>query len=314
MKNIWSVILFLPLFISAQNETYRHDVSEDIENPILDKYLADPFVHYENGTYYLFATGGAEDGNKIPIYSSTNLKNWKFEKGAVTKGDTISWNFKHFWAPEVHKFNDTYYLYYTASPKISPRNSNNKVGVATSENILGPYTDHGPVIPHGSIDGHPFLDDDNQLYFYFTVEQLNSTGLPQGGIYAYKMSDPMTITGKPKPIITAHNWQEGAFILKKDTNYWITYSKGAWKNETYHVKLAKATHPFGPFELLDEPLLQSNAIVKGPGHNSLFKDKDGNDWIVYHGWDINFTARYPRLDRLYWKDDVLICNGPTGTK
>ncbi len=314
MNKICCFLLIFPFLISAQSKSSSSTASAEIENPIIDKYLADPFIHFENDTYYLFATGDADDGNKIPVYTSSDLKNWTFEKGAVMQGDSTSWNYKHFWAPEVHKFDDTYYLYYTASPKISPRNSQNKVGVATAKNILGPYTDHGPVISHGSIDGHPLLDDDGSMYFYFTVEQLNSTGLPQGGIYAYNMKDPMTVIGEPIPIITTNAWQEGAFILKKDDMYWMTYSKGAWKNETYHVKLAKAKHPLGPFELLDTPLLQSNETVKGPGHNSLFKDKNGNDWIVYHGWDKDFTARYPRLDRLYWKDGILHCDGPTGTK
>lgn len=313
LRNGFSVVLIICLIC---NQIYAQSITlkDTIKNPIIDAYLADPFIHFENGTYYLFATGGAKDGNKIPIYSSKNLRNWKFEKGAVIQGDSLSWNYKNFWAPEVHKFGDTYYLYYTASTKVSPRNSGNRVGVATAKNILGPYRDKGPVINHASLDGHPLVTYDGNMYLYFTVEQLNQKGLPQGKIYAYKMADPITVTGKPTPIITEHPWQEGAFILKKDMTYWLTYSIGAWKNETYNVRLAKSKNPLGPYTLYDKPLLQSNTIVKGPGHNSLFKDDKGDNWIVYHGWDIDFKARYPRIDRLYWKDGKLICEGPTGKK
>ncbi len=312
MNKLFTILFLIGSFLTYSQNTKTIHIN--YENPIIDEYLADPFIFYENGTYYLFATGYTKDDKGIPIYKSDDLKDWDYVKGAVKRGDSTSWNYKHFWAPEVHKFDDTYYLYYTASPKISPKNSGNKVGVATAKHITGPYTDHGPVIPHGSIDGHPFLDDDHQLYFYFTVEQLNATGLPKGKIYAYRMKDPLTIVGDPIPLITKHGWQEGPYILKKDDEYWMTYSTGAWKNETYHVKLAKAKSPLGPYKLIDETLLKTNDVVKGPGHNALFTDERGDLWIIYHGWDKNFKARYPRIDPLYWKDGVLKCDGPTGNK
>ncbi|WP_445732124.1 glycoside hydrolase family 43 protein [Mariniflexile sp.] len=304
-------LLLVPIFASGQKK-----IGDSItyKNPIIDAYLADPCIILVDDTYYLFATGEAPDGDQIPIYSSKNLTDWTFEKGAVQKGDSLSWNFKHFWAPEVHKYNDTYYLYYTASPEDSPSNSQNKVGVASSKNILGPYEDHGPLIPHGSIDGHPFLDTDGKMYFYFTVEQLNSTGLPMGKIYAYTMKDPLTITGEPIAVITKHPWQEGPFVIKKDNEYWMTYSIGAWKNDTYHIVLAKSKHPLGPFEFIEKPLLESTDVVKGPGHHAIFTDKHNQQWIVYHGWDPSFKARYPRIDPLYWKNGMLHCDGPTSTK
>ena len=65
-------------------------------NPIIDKYLADPSLIIENGYYYLFATGSAEDGRFIPIHRSKDLTHWEFVCGAVSRGDSTDWNFKHF--------------------------------------------------------------------------------------------------------------------------------------------------------------------------------------------------------------------------
>ncbi|NJK85584.1 MAG: family 43 glycosylhydrolase [Bacteroidales bacterium] len=134
-------------------------------NPIIGKYLADPCIIYVDSLYYLFATGGAEDGKFIPIHSSPDLVNWKFLNGAVTNGSETDWNYKHFWAPEVIKIDSFYYLYFTASPKESPENSGNRVGVARSASINGPYETIGIVLPDASIDGHPYIEN-NQMFMF----------------------------------------------------------------------------------------------------------------------------------------------------
>lgn len=284
-----------------------------IQNPIVNYSLPDPFVTYEDGYYYLFASHQAPDSLYIPIYKSENLADWTFVNGAVAPGDTADWNYKHFWAPEVIKIADTFYLYYTASKKNSPRNQFNRVGVATSKSITGPYEDHGVVIPHGSIDGHPFIDKDGTMYIYFTTEQLNDRDLPMGRIYVHKMKDPFTVEGDPMLMIGQFGWQEGAFIVPKDDKYWMTFSTGRWKDSTYHVNLAHAPTAEGPFTVLQDSLISSSDQVKGPGHNSVFTDKNGKMWLAYHGWDPGLNTRYSRLDSLYWENGTLKCDGPSMT-
>ncbi|UXX81016.1 glycoside hydrolase family 43 protein [Reichenbachiella carrageenanivorans] len=308
--------LILPLvvwcaLVACNNQQQKSDVTLTYQNPIIETYSADPYVLYDNGYYYLITSHKAEDGDFLPLYKSKNLSEWEFVRGAVTQGDTTDWNFKNFWAPEIIKIEDVYYLYYTASPKDSPRNQYNRVGLATAKNIEGPYTDHGVVIQHGSIDGHPFIDKDGQMYMYFTVEQLNSKGLQQGQIYVHKMKDPYTTDGEPIRLMDHFGWQEGAFIVPHNDEYWMTYSVGAWKNNTYHIRLAKAPSPTGPFSLIEKPLMVSNDIVYGPGHNSVFYDHKKNPWLVYHAWDTAYTSRTTRLDPLYWENDTLKANEPT---
>jgi GH43 family beta-xylosidase len=43
----------------------------------------------------------------------------------------------------------------------------------------------------------------------------------------------------------------------------------------------------------------------GPGHNSIVRGPDGDDYIVYHAWDAKMTARRMFIDRLVWTS-----NGP----
>jgi hypothetical protein len=54
-------------------------------------------------------------------------------------------------------------------------------------------------------------------------------------------------------------------------------------------------------------------MVKGPGHHFMYTDKKGKDWIIYHGWDTAFTARYPRIDRIFFDENSISSDGPTYT-
>ena len=283
------------------------------QNPIIPAYLADPYIRFENGYYYFFATGQAQDNRYIPIYRSKNLSNWQFVRGAVSNGKKEDWNYKHFWAPEVIRIKNKFYLYYTASPEISPANSGNRVGVAVADKIEGPYKNIGVVIPNGSIDGHPVFDKDGIMYIFYTLEWQNIKGFKAGQIYVDKMISPTTVADDPKPLITHHNWQEGPFILQRDNTYFLTYSCGAWSDSTYHLRYAKSNSITGPYTEQADTIIKSNAMVKGPGHHSIFKDQNNGDWIVYHGWDTAFKARYPRIDLIKYKNGRITCSGPSYT-
>ena len=282
-------------------------------NPIINKYLADPCILFEQGYYYLFATGRAEDGRYIPIYRSKDLAKWEFVKGAVTRGSKTDWNYKNFWAPEVYKLNNKFYLFYTAMPDTSYQNTGNRVGLAISDKIDGPYTDFGIVVPHASIDGHIFTNTDNKMYIFYTIEHGNRDNLIAGRIYADRMITPEKVEGKPIPILIHHKWQEGPFILHRNDKYYLTYSCGSWGNATYHLRYAVSNSLLGPYTEQPDTLMKSNVVVKGPGHHALFTDSNNKDWIVYHGWDTGFKARYPRIDRLFVTGNGLSTDGPSYT-
>jgi len=280
-------------------------------NPIINYGLADPNIKFEDGFYYLLATGKAPDGRFIPIYRSKDLVKWEFVRGAVERGGKRDWNYKNFWAPEVYKIKGKFYLYYTASTEVSPSNSGNRVGLAVSDSIQGPYQNVGIVVPHASIDGHVFFDEDKSMYIFYTIEHGNKDSLKAGQIYADKLLTPMQVAGKPVQIISHHSWQEGPFILHRNNIYFLTYSCGAWTDSTYHIRYAISKSVMGPYTEQPDTILKTNKGVKGPGHHSFFIDKNGKDWIVYHGWDPSHTTRYSRIDRIYIKDKKITSDGPT---
>ena len=340
-------------------------------DPILDRGLADPFILPAGGAYYLYGTGNAEDGRSLPIYRSQDLVTWEFVRGAVSQGLAGSWNRRNFWAPEVLALDVAhppsggprtaeggcptfrFYLYYTASPDGTPKNTGNRVGLAVADDPAGPFEDRGVVVPHASLDGSPFRDADGALYLYYTAEFGTAPGMTPGRIYVDRLVAPDRAAGEVRELIGHHFWQEGPCMLRvppgrqdaggagplslsgrgqgeggalgglrtcappptvspegrgigehdrRAARYFLFYSTGSWGDATYCVRWAEGDSPLGPFREAQPLLLSTTCEVIGPGHHNFFRGPDGTDWIVYHAWDPAHRARFPRIDRLLWRD------------
>ena len=147
--------------------------SQTYKNP-LNVEFGDPFILDDgNGMYYLYGTGGgAVDG--FSAYSSDNLVDWKYEKQVFYGNKEDSWSISDFWAPECYKFNNKYYLFYSANWKNNPNNEleNFHIGVAVSDSPTGPFKDlkDEPLFEPGYpiIDANVFLDSDGKYYLYYS--------------------------------------------------------------------------------------------------------------------------------------------------
>ena len=159
---------------------------ETFTNPVANG--ADPFVFKDtDGTYYMYVTSGGAYGYRV--YSSTNLVEWESQGYCLRRDDVYTdpeinklnsetgatSAIYNFWAPEIIKKDDTYYMIYSAQEHL---------GIATSDSPLGPFKNDAEsyLIPYTitgrnsegtaistfkCIDGHFFKDDDGQLYLYF---------------------------------------------------------------------------------------------------------------------------------------------------
>src|SRR5688572_18547401 len=76
-------------------------------NPI-DVLLADPFIHKEGDTYYLYGTA-ARDG--LLVWTSKDLVDWQLRGHAYQRSREITWGRFDFWAPELFKHNGKFYLH-----------------------------------------------------------------------------------------------------------------------------------------------------------------------------------------------------------
>jgi len=122
----------------------------------------DPFIHLENGTYYLYFSSDDQVG--LTVYTSTDLKEWLPDQGRDKFGRAYvngnGFGSRLFWAPEMHKYKGKYYLFHSAEEKVT---------VDVGDSPLGPFKnpEKKPFFPQGNIDNSFFLDDDGTPYMLY---------------------------------------------------------------------------------------------------------------------------------------------------
>ena len=165
---------------------WRPLLTENVHPQILVGY-GDPAVLRTDQGYYLVATSN-DAPDAFPILHSSDLEHWEtmgfvFPQGSEPKWAATGRNVADFWAPEMERVGDEYWLCFTA------RQASNAlaIGLARGPSPLGPWVDNGaplitgqpvntnglgvdPSLPQmsgGVIDSHLFVDDDGETYLFW---------------------------------------------------------------------------------------------------------------------------------------------------
>jgi hypothetical protein len=165
---------------------WRPLLTENVHPQILVGY-GDPAVFRDGEDYWLVCTSN-DAPDAFPILHSSDLEHWEPSGFVFPRGLEPGWAAKgrstaDFWAPEMHRVGDEYWLAYTA------RQANNAlaIGLARALSPLGPWTDNGaplltgrpvnttglgydasmPQMSGGVIDSHLFLDTDGGKYLFW---------------------------------------------------------------------------------------------------------------------------------------------------
>lgn len=317
-------------------------------NPVYNGYFADPFVWEHQGVYYAIGTNAAEAEGQVdeigerrvfPLLYSEDFVNWKSADNALLRPDPSLGD--NFWAPEVAYSNGKFYLYYS----VGHEDKNHQLRVAVSDRPLGPYHDSGEALidPHScpfAIDPHPFQDDDGQWYLFYAADFLDTEAGVRAGtaLMVDRLLGMTKLAGEGKVVLRARcEWQrflanrlmyggyydwntlEGPCVRKHDGKYYCFYSGGCWENESYGVDYGVADSVMGPYtdagnETGPRVLKTVPGYVLGPGHNSIVLGPDGKtDFIAYHAWSLDKSARRICLDKLIWTPEGPRCDGPTWT-
>ncbi|MBE6143162.1 MAG: hypothetical protein E7177_04170 [Erysipelotrichaceae bacterium] len=286
----------------------------------------DPFIVKDNDDFYIFTTG--VDG--VHCYYSNELHGTYKHFGIVFSLK----EYKEYWAPAVIKIDDTYYLYVSFMPKNSTDVHEQRLTVATSKNILGPYEYVRDLTSPFSIDAHPVLNESG-LYLFYSINDYESE-LAGTRIVVDKMISPMELQGKPKVVVEpsieqeifmknrfkeGQDWYtiEGACYFYENGIHYLMYSANCYENEYYFVgysvsnskekDLTKISYNKYPSSKGYSPLLSKNEFESGTGHNSIIKYK--NEWyVIYHGRDIEdesvpYDNRNMRIGKLIIKGNTL---------
>ncbi|KAF2005847.1 glycoside hydrolase family 43 protein [Amniculicola lignicola CBS 123094] len=97
----------------AWGQTYGNS-SKTYTNPILDTVGADPWVIRHDGYYYMTYT----TNDNITLLRSNELTNWNdAESRLIFKPEPGLPYSTDIWAPELHLFDDSWYIIFTADPR-----------------------------------------------------------------------------------------------------------------------------------------------------------------------------------------------------
>jgi beta-xylosidase len=270
-----------------ENETDGTEDETTVKIP-----LGDPFIMLWEGRYYAYGTYSA-DG--IMVFVSDDLLSWQIPEGASSglalhKKDV--WSDRWFWAPEVYPINGKFYMYYSADEHIC---------VAISDNPLGPFKQETkkPMIENEKcIDNSLFVDDDGTPYLFF--DRFND-GL---NIWVAELEENLAdikAETMAKCINVSQAWEEvwprvneGAFVIKRNGTYYMTYSANSYESPFYGIGFATASNITGPWTKYEgNPIFQKPGGLVGVGHSAMFTDKDGTLRIVFHAHN-STTNIHPR--------------------
>ena len=281
-------LFIILLFTLASCTSIATSTSTEVSKEINLVPLADPFILLYNDTYYAYGTG-SEDGIEVMI--SEDLIYWqkvKNERHGLALHKDDSFGDKWFWAPEVYYVNGKFYMYYSAEEHMC---------VAISDSPTGPFIQEDKVpmlVGEKTIDNSLFIDEDVTPYLFF--DRFND-GLNIWVAELEKDLKTIIIETLHPCIHVSQEWEEvwprvneGAFVIKHNDLYYMTYSANSYESQFYGIGCATAKDIMGEWtKYTHNPLLQMPGNLVGVGHSSMFRDKD-DDWnIVFHAHNNDST-------------------------
>ena len=256
--------------------------------------IGDPFIIVDDKKYYMFTT--IRDGVNINCYVSQDMKYYDLVGKVLDK--TSCFGKIDFWSPEVIKYKNKYYLFYSSRGEDGIVH----ISVAKSNKISGPYKDLNKERPllnlnKNTLDAHPFVDKDGKVYLFFALDCLNNivNGKHVSEICVVQLNEELTETvGEIKSILSpTEEWEkkspngyeriQSPSVIYKDGTYYLTYSANNFRDINYCAGLAKSESVLGPYEKKDTPITRRiDGVISSPGHLSFFNDLKGDLKCVYH--------------------------------
>jgi len=285
------------------------------EHSIDDIHLRDPFVLPvpEENMYYLFGTGWTlPDGPGFMVYHSSDLKEWHGPSVAFQYRVGF-WSDREYWAPEVHKYRDRYYMF--ASFKANGLSRGTQILVSNKPGgTYEPLTEK-PITPEDweCLDGTLFIDDAGQPWMVFCHEWLQ---VGDGEISAIPLSDDLKQrTGDPILLFRAseaawvvdmggekrgkvtdgpffHRMANGSLVM-----LWSSFSKSGYCQA---IAVSESGKLNGPWRHPEKPIREEDG-----GHGMLFRTFDGDLRLILHQPNHGAPA-IPTIMKVAEQDNTLI--------
>lgn len=298
----------------------------NIDNPIVLQ-RADPWIFRDSktGCYQFIGTSPLFD--QIEIRSACRINDLKLAEAKVIWQKHASGQMgAHIWAPELHYFNDSWYIYFAAGDVEEPWRI--RMYVLANNNAdpkMGEWQELGQIktpVDSFSLDATTFEHKGKR---YLIWAQMNQPRTYNSALLMAEMDGPASIVG---PVITLTeptlDWEiqgykvnEGAAVLIRHGKVFVTYSASA-TDERYAMGMLWANVNS---DLMNKANWHKSAQAVfstdtslgryGPGHNSFTVAEDGmTDLLIYHSRDylelkgspLTDPNRHARARPIYWDE------------
>ncbi|MCL2478009.1 MAG: glycoside hydrolase family 43 protein [Treponema sp.] len=258
--------------------------------------IRDPFIVTENGNYYLFGSTDKDiwrsPGVGFDMYVSRgNLAEFEGPFPCFRPPNDF-WSERNFWAPEVYRYRDEYYMFATFKPKTGRRGT----AVLKSKSLDTPFTpfSDGPVTPAEweCLDGTLYIDGNGKPWMVFCHEWQQVT---DGEICVMPLADDLrNACGKPELLFNASEAPWASPLKNRPVRAFVTdgpnmYSAAngsllmLWSSfgpdGKYRIGLASSQSGDvrGPWKQFSEPLYSADG-----GHGMFFRSADGVLYLTVH--------------------------------
>lgn len=286
------------------------ELPEGLSYPLAKGY-GDPVFLKWHGYYYYIATNDKTNNIGLYIRKSETLSGlFSAEEKLLLAYNEELGLMQTFWAPEFHMIGDRLSILFAVSgrqwgPQCQIMQLKDSGAVDDPES----WTEPRPIVRK---DGSPLVGENTitldmtcirgrKLYVVWSQRRYIGTPMDTGSmlfIAELNEAEPWKLASDPvllsRPLFGWENVSgtinnEGPYALTADGKVWLTYSGGSANAFTYTVGLLTAD--------INADLLRTENWIKspmpvlsfasvpgeyGPGHNSFFRDDDGQLWIAYH--------------------------------
>lgn len=310
--------------------------SDTFQNPILPQ-GADPWVLWAEGEYFYIRS----QQNTLVLSRTPDVT------ALATAPKKVIWtpkdpsNARHLWAPEIHRLNGKWYVYYSADDGNTENHQLYVLENASADPFGGEFVMKGRISTdpdnNWAIDGTVF-EHAGSSYLLWSGWQTRRVDTEIQCIYIARMLNPWTLA-TPRILISKPDYEWERHHLNKDGSHpkhvvyvnegpqpllspdgrilHVVYSASGFWTPHYALGLLSAR---ADADLLDPkswtklktPVFRQSPEngVYGPGHNCFFKSPDGKqDYIFYHARDKESDARgtrdtrSPRIQPFTWNSE-----------
>ena len=321
-------------------------------NPLIEQ-RADPYIVWDEDSGYYYFTASYPAYNTVTNgYDRLVLRRAETIQGLSDAEEITIWKApssgkmaRHVWAPELHKINGTWYMFFAAG------NSDNvwaiRPYVLVCQNSEDPFNPDSWVNGSGEAEIHAATSQESA---YFKNMSLDMTYFEHNGhhyviwadiigqsaLYMQEIDPDQPWVGQGKVILLTtpeYGWErdtervnEGATIIKHDGKIFCAFSASGTGPEycigmLYADEDADLMDP-ASWTKMNYPLLTSSDVPGeyGPGHNCFTVDSEGNPVFVYHArseecynnqcdWansnSLYDPCRHARVKNVHWNEEGL---------